>query len=136
MIGNIARSPKDRKIFAVSETEGKHAHTYYEVLEEYEFASLIKLNLKTGRTHQIRVHMSYINRPIFGDPTYGGRKIAWGNDFAKLKSRVNNLLEIMPRQALHAKTLGFIHPQTKELIRFDSELPDDMKELIEELKKS
>lgn len=134
VIGNIARSNKDRKVFTVSKTDGKHAHTFFEVIEEYEFASLIKLNLKTGRTHQIRVHMSHINHPIFGDPTYGGRKIMYGSDFAKLKSRVNNLLEIMTRQALHAKTLGFYHPMKKEILRFDSELPADMELLISKLK--
>src|SRR4030042_5298959 len=74
VIGNITRSNKDRKIFSVSNTEGKHAQTLYKVIEEYEFTSLVKLHLKTGRTHQIRVHMSYINHPVFGDPTYGGRK--------------------------------------------------------------
>jgi 23S rRNA pseudouridine1911/1915/1917 synthase len=134
VVGNIARSNKDRKVFTVSPNEGKHAHTFFEVLEEYEFASLIKLNLKTGRTHQIRVHMSHINHPIFGDPTYGGRKIIYGGDMAKIKSRVNNLLEIMQRQALHAKTLGFYHPHKKEIIRFDSELPEDMQSLIMKLK--
>ena len=135
VIGNIARSNKDRKVFTVHETDGKHAHTFYKVLEEYEFASLIKLRLKTGRTHQIRVHMQHINHPIFGDPIYGGRKIVYGSEQPKIKNRVENLLEIMQRQALHAKTLGFIHPHTKEKIFLDSELPDDMKELIKRLKK-
>ena len=134
IIGNIARSKSDRKKFAVSQTEGKTAHTIYEVLEEFEFASLVKLNLKTGRTHQIRVHLSSINHPVFGDPTYGGRKIVYGGNIAKLKSRVNNLLEIMPRQALHAKTLGFYHPDKKKFLRFNSELPEDFKMLIEELR--
>ncbi|MCF8432677.1 MAG: RluA family pseudouridine synthase, partial [Melioribacteraceae bacterium] len=94
IIGNIARSKKDRKVFTVSEEEGKHAHTFYEVIEEFEFASLIKLKLKTGRTHQIRVHLSHIKHPIFGDPTYNGRRINYGGDLAKMKNRVNNLLEI------------------------------------------
>lgn len=134
IIGNIARSKKDRKIFSVSDIDGKHAHTFYEVLEEYEFASLIKLNLKTGRTHQIRVHMNHVNHPLFGDPTYGGRRIVYGMELAKMKSRVNNLLEIMQRQALHAKTLGFYHPNKKEFMRFNSELPDDMQQLIAKLK--
>jgi len=135
IIGNITRSNKDRKLFTVSKTEGKYAHTFYEVIEEYEFASLVKLKLKTGRTHQIRVHMSHIKHPIFGDPSYGGRKIVYGSEFSKMKSRVENLLQIMKRQALHAKTLGFVHPHTKQKIFFDSELPDDIKNLIEELKK-
>lgn len=134
VIGNIARSNKDRKVFTVSRTDGKHAHTFYEVIEEYEFASLVKLKLKTGRTHQIRVHMNHIKHPIFGDPTYGGRKIVYGSEFSKMKSRVENLLQIITRQALHAKTLGFIHPNTKQKVFFDSELPADMKLLIEKLK--
>ncbi len=133
VIGNIARSKRDRKIFTVSETEGKHAHTFYEVIEEFEFASLLKLKLKTGRTHQIRVHMSHINHPVFGDPTYGGRVIVYGSNLPKMKSRVHNLLEIMPRQALHAKTLGFYHPIKKERIYIDSDLPEDMQTLIAKL---
>lgn len=133
VIGNIARSTKDRKVFAVSQTEGKYAHTFYEVIKEFEFASLIKLRLKTGRTHQIRVHMAHIKHPIFGDPTYGGRKIVYGSDLAKMKSRVENLLQIMQRQALHAKTLGFIHPHTKEKVSLDSGLPDDFQLLLEKL---
>lgn len=131
---NIVRSKKDRKVFTTSVDEGKTALTFYEVIEEFEFASLLKLNLKTGRTHQIRVHLSSIHHPIFGDPTYGGREIVYGSALPKMKSRVQNLLEIMPRQALHAKTIGFIHPHTKEFIRFDSQLPNDMKELIAKLK--
>jgi 23S rRNA pseudouridine1911/1915/1917 synthase len=130
----IARSKTDRKKFTTSKSDGKHAVTLYKVIEEYEFTSLLKLNLKTGRTHQLRVHLSGIGHPIFGDPTYGGREIIFGASLPKMKSRVQNLLEIMPRQALHAKTLGFIHPHSKELIRFDSKLPDDMKELIDRLK--
>jgi 23S rRNA pseudouridine1911/1915/1917 synthase len=135
IIANITRSNKDRKVFTVSETEGKHAHTFYEVLEEFEFASLVKLKLKTGRTHQIRVHLSHINRPIFGDPVYGGRRIAYGLELPKMKTRVDNLLDIMTRQALHAKTLGFIHPRTKEKLFFESELPEDFKLLLKKLKR-
>ncbi len=134
--GNIARSKKDRKKFAVSETEGKHAHTFYKVLEEFEFTSLIKLRLKTGRTHQIRVHLSSINHPVFGDPTYGGRRISYGTNIPKIKERVNKLLEIMPRQALHAKTLGFIHPVTKKEVLLDSELPEDFTLLLNNLRLS
>jgi len=132
---NIARSKTDRKKFTTVKEEGKTALTYYEVLEEFEFASLMKLNLKTGRTHQIRVHLSGTGHPIFGDPTYGGRNIVYGTSLPKMKSRVQNLLDIMPRQALDAKTLGFIHPHTEKFIRFDSELPADMKNLIEKLRK-
>jgi 23S rRNA pseudouridine1911/1915/1917 synthase len=134
IIGNIARSKKDRKIFTVSETEGKHAHTFYETLERFEFASLLRLHLKTGRTHQIRVHLAYKRHPIFGDPVYGGRRINYGGTSPKMKARVNNLLEIMQRQALHAKTLGFVHPQKKEFVFFDSELPKDMRTLLEKLR--
>ncbi|MDR3611179.1 MAG: RluA family pseudouridine synthase [Ignavibacteriaceae bacterium] len=130
----IARSKQDRKKFTTSISEGKHAVSMYQLIEEYEFASLLKLNLKTGRTHQLRVHLSSIGHPIFGDPAYGGREIIYGTSLPKMKSRIQNLLYIMPRQALHAKTLGFIHPHTKELVRFDSALPDDMKELIDRLK--
>ncbi|HKB87581.1 MAG TPA: RluA family pseudouridine synthase [Ignavibacteriaceae bacterium] len=131
---NIARSKSDRKKFAVSETEGKQALTFYEVIEEFEFTSLLKLKLKTGRTHQIRVHLSSINHPIFGDETYGGTKIVYGSALPKMKSRVENLLKIMPRQALHAKTLGFEHPHTKQFMLFNSELPEDMKDMLEKLK--
>lgn len=131
---NIARSKSDRKKYWVSESEGKTAVTYYSVLEEYEFASLVKLNLKTGRTHQIRVHMASAGHPVFGDVTYGGNKLLYGTNLPKIRSRVENLLEIMPRQALHAKTLGFWHPATNEYMRFDSPLPEDMVTLIGKLK--
>ncbi len=130
---NIIRSKSDRKKFSSSKTEGKTALTMYEVLKEFDFASLLKLNLKTGRTHQIRVHLASIGHPVFGDATYGGRKILAGTNLPKIKSRVENLLEIMRRQALHAKTLGFFHPEKKEFMRFDSEIPEDMQILIEKL---
>ncbi len=130
----IARSKSDRKKFTISESEGKKAITKYEVIEEYEFTTYLKLNLKTGRTHQIRVHLSGIGKPVFGDPTYGGRQIRYGSELPKIQSRVNNLLKNINRQALHAKTIGFIHPNTEKLVRFDSELPEDMKELLNQLK--
>ncbi len=130
----IARSKSDRKKFTISNKEGKDATTFYKIIEEFEFTSYLKINLKTGRTHQIRVHLSGIGKPIFGDPTYGGNKIHAGFESPKLKSRIQNLLEIMPRQALHAKTLGFIHPHTNEFVRFDSELPEDFRLLLEKLK--
>jgi len=130
---NIARSKSDRKKFTASKADGKTAVTFYEVLKEFDFTSLLKLNLKTGRTHQIRVHLTSIGHPIFGDPTYGGRNISFGSTLPKIKSRVENLLIIMPRQALHAKTLGFFHPRTNEFLRFNSDLPADFKQLLEKL---
>ena len=131
----IARSKKDRKKFTATESEGKHAVSMYTVLEEFAFTSLLSMRLQTGRTHQIRVHLSHLGKPIFGDATYGGTSIHAGEQTTKLRARVDNLLEIMPRQALHAKTLGFIHPATKEFMKFDSELPEDFRTLLFELRK-
>ncbi len=138
IIKNITRSKKDRKIFTITDNpnEGKHAVTHYKVIEEFDFASLLKLKLETGRTHQIRVHLNSINHPIFGDETYNGRKIHYGADLPKMKSRVDNLLSIMKRQALHAKTLGFTHPVTNEFMKFESDLPHDFNLLLEELRKT
>ncbi|HEY5124911.1 MAG TPA: RluA family pseudouridine synthase [Ignavibacteria bacterium] len=132
----LGRDKRDRKKVAVipdDEDYGKIAITTYEVLMEYEILSLVKMVLKTGRTHQIRVHLSSIGHPVFGDETYGGREPHSVNLTSKIKSQIKNLLEIMPRQALHAKVLGFIHPITKEKLYFESELPDDMKNVIEKL---
>ena len=129
----ITRSKRDRKKFTVSDVEGKSAITLYEVIEEFEFSTYLKLNLKTGRTHQIRVHLSSVGKPVFGDPEYGGRQMKYGIESTKMKARVNNLLKIMPRQALHAKTLGFIHPKTNKFVHFDSELPEDLQILISKL---
>ncbi len=129
----IGRSKSDRKKFAVVE-DGKVAITYYYVLEEFEYLTLVRLKLKTGRTHQIRVHLSHINLPVFGDPTYGGRKIHYSNVTTRIKQEVENLLDIMKRQALHAKTLGFIHPSTNEFVKFDSDLPTDMQLLLKKLR--
>lgn len=131
---NITRSKSDRKKFTTSKDEGKHAITFFEVLEQFDFAALVKLNLKTGRTHQIRVHLSAINHPVFGDETYGGRNLIYGSEKPKMKARIQNLLEIMPRQALHAKSLGFIHPHSRQKVFFDSDIPDDMKLLLSKLK--
>lgn len=131
---NITRNKSDRKKFTTSETEGKHALTQYEMLEEFEFTSLLSLKLKTGRTHQIRVHLASINHPIFGDETYGGRAIVYGSTLPKIKSRVDNLLEIMKRQALHAKTLGFFHPILKKEMLFDSNPPEDFLLLLNKLR--
>lgn len=133
----LGRDKKDRKKVTVLKEDdqtGKIAITNYEVLEEYEFLSLIKLNLKTGRTHQIRVHMSDKGHPVFGDETYGGRDPHSVNLTSNMKSQIKNLLEILPRQALHAKILGFIHPHTKEMLRFESPLPGDMASVISKIK--
>ncbi len=131
----LGRSKSDRKKFAVVEG-GKLAVTEYEVLEKFKFLSLLRLRLKTGRTHQIRVHLAYVGRPVFGDPVYGGRRIAWGGADRKKKLFVDELLKIMPRQALHEKTLGFIHPWRNEFMRFDSELPEDIAKLLDVLRSS
>ena len=113
---------------------GKIAITNYEVLEEYDFLSLLKLNLKTGRTHQIRVHLASLGHPVFGDETYGGREPHSVTLTSNIKARIKNLLEIMPRQALHARLLGFIHPVTNKEMLFESELPGDMKDLLLRIK--
>jgi len=131
--GNIARSQKNRQVFTVYEDEehGKHAITHYQVIEELGYVSLVECRLETGRTHQIRVHMNYIGHPVFNDDTYGGDQILWGTTFAKYRQFVQNCFNMIPRQALHAKTLGFTHPLTGEEMMFDSELPADMREVIE-----
>jgi len=128
----LGRNPKDRKKFAVVDG-GKNAITDYEVVKEYDFTSLVSLRLHTGRTHQIRVHLSSMGHPVFGDIDYGGTEPHGIQLSSNLKHRINNLLELMPRQALHAKVLGFTHPITNKPIRFESDLPDDMKKLIKKL---
>jgi 23S rRNA pseudouridine1911/1915/1917 synthase len=125
----LGRSKSDRKKVTVI-TGGKNAVTEYEVIEQFEYLALLKIHLRTGRTHQIRVHLAHIHHPVFGDGTYGGREIVVGGIEGKKKAEVKNLLEIMPRQALHAKKLGFVHPHTKKMIRFESELPEDMKAVL------
>ncbi|MGC8897727.1 MAG: RluA family pseudouridine synthase [Bacteroidota bacterium] len=132
----IGRSVRDRKKMAVI-PGGKSAVTEYTVLETFSAEvglTLLRLRLRTGRTHQIRVHLSHIGHPVFGDPAYGGRRIAWGSVDKKRKEQVQELLGIMKRQALHAKTLGFIHPATKQYLHFDSELPEDFRLLLERLR--
>ncbi len=129
----VGRSPSDRKKMDVV-PGGKYAYTTYAVLADYGFMSLVKLRLKTGRTHQIRVHMKHIRHPIFGDPTYGGRRIVYGNITPEYKSLIGILLSLCPRQALHAKTLGFRHPRSHDWVAFDSHLPRDMTLVLERLK--
>ena len=131
--GNVGRSIRDRKVMQVfpDESQGKHAVTHYKVLERFSYVSLIECRLETGRTHQIRVHLSYIGHPLFNDEEYGGDRILKGTTFTKYQQFVRNCFEILPRQALHAKTLSFDHPVTGEPLSFDSEIPDDMRQAIE-----
>ena len=131
VIGNIGRNPRDRMQMAVvPEDQGKHAVTHYQVLERLGYVTLVKCVLETGRTHQIRVHMKHIGHVLFNDERYGGHEILKGTHFSKYKQFVNNCFDICPRQALHAKTLGFVHPHTGEEMFFTSELPEDMTNLI------
>ena len=125
----ISRNPNDRKMMAVTET-GKLAITHYKVLERLSYVSLIECNLETGRTHQIRVHMKHIGHILFNDDVYGGDEILKGTQFNKYSQFVRNCFKICPRQALHAKTLGFVHPTTGEMMNFDSQLPDDFQALL------
>lgn len=131
--GHIGRSLRDRqKMDVFPEGDyGKHAVTHYRVLERLGYVSLVECRLETGRTHQIRAHMKHIGHPLFNDERYGGSEILRGTQFAKYKQFVKNCFEICPRQALHAKTLGFVHPETGEEQYFESSLPDDMSLLIE-----
>lgn len=131
--GNIGRSTRDRQVFTVypKGDQGKPAVTHYRVLERLGYVNLVECVLETGRTHQIRVHMKETGHPLFNDEIYGGDKILKGTTFTKYKQFVENCFAILPRQALHAKTLGFIHPETHQEMLFDSELPDDMKQVIE-----
>ena len=128
----LGRSKRDRKKVAVT-AEGKNAVTDYEVLKEFDFLSLVRLKLRTGRTHQIRVHLAHIGHPVFGDPTYAGRSNTWGGLEGKKALQAQNLLKLIDRQALHAKTIGFVHPSTKKAVKFDSELPADMQDVLDRL---
>ncbi len=130
--GNIGRSATDRQKFCVyqEEDKGKHAVTHYKVLERFGYVTLIECQLETGRTHQIRVHFSHIGHPLFADDTYGGDRIVKGTIYSKYKQFVENCFSLCNRQALHAKSLGFIHPHTKEKVFFESDLPQDMIQVI------
>ena len=131
--GNIARHVRDRMqmaVFADPEV-GKPAVTHYKVLERFGYVTLISCILETGRTHQIRVHLKHIGHTLFNDERYGGNLILKGTTFTKYKQFIDNCFKALPRQALHAKTLGFVHPTTGEMMRFDTELPQDMQDVIE-----
>jgi 23S rRNA pseudouridine1911/1915/1917 synthase len=131
--GHIGRSLKNRQVMEVfpGGEYGKPAITHYRVLERFGYVTLVECKLETGRTHQIRAHFRYIGHPMFNDETYGGDKILKGTTFTKYKQFVQNCFEICPRHALHAKTLGFMHPASGIPLFFDSDIPDDMKKLIE-----
>jgi 23S rRNA pseudouridine1911/1915/1917 synthase len=133
--GNIGRHPKNRlqnTVFLDDEADkGKPAVTHYKVLERLGYVTLVSCKLETGRTHQIRVHMKHIGHTLFNDERYGGEKILKGTTFTKYKQFVDNCFKVLPRQALHAKTLGFTHPKTGKLMRFESEIPEDMQRCIE-----
>ncbi|HHC78375.1 MAG TPA: RluA family pseudouridine synthase [Flavobacteriia bacterium] len=135
--GHIGRSFKNRlqmDVFADGEY-GKHAVTHYKVVERFSYVTLVACKLETGRTHQIRAHFKYIGHPLFNDERYGGERILKGTTFTKYKQFVENCFKVLPRQALHAKTLGFEHPVTKKWMQFDSELPEDMQLALEKWRK-
>ena len=135
--GYIGRDPSDRLCFKPVDDpqKGKWAVTHYKVLERFGYVTLVQCVLETGRTHQIRVHMSSIGHPLFGDERYGGTLIREGTVYSKYRQFIRNCFEICPRQALHAKTLGFVHPASGKTLRFDSEIPADMNSLIEKWRK-
>ncbi len=130
--GNIGRSLKNRlqmNVFPDGDF-GKHAVTHYKVIERFSYVTLVQCKLETGRTHQIRAHFKYIGHPLFNDERYGGDRILKGTTFTKYKQFVDNCFKVLPRQALHAKTLGFTHPVSKKYMTFNSELPEDMQQCI------
>jgi 23S rRNA pseudouridine1911/1915/1917 synthase len=131
--GNLARDPRNRLVMKVFEDEevGRHAVTHYRVLERFGYVTLVECTLETGRTHQIRIHMKYLGHPLFNDESYGGDAILKGTTFTKYKQFIENCFKLMNRQALHAKSLGFIHPATGEYMFFDSELPEDFAAVLD-----
>ena len=135
--GYIGRSLKDRKVQTIydDETKGKWAVTHYKTLEELRYVALLQCNLETGRTHQIRAHLKHIGHPLFNDAMYDGDRILRGNPVGQYKAFVANAFKLLPRQALHAKSLGFTHPRTKEWLQFDSDLPDDFQAALEKWQK-
>ncbi len=135
--GNIGRDPSDRlrfKVFPDGST-GKHAVTHFRVLERFGYVTVVECRLETGRTHQIRVHFNYIGHPLFNDDRYDGAEIRKGTIYAKYRQFIENCFKLLPRQALHAKSLGFEHPRTREWMQFDSELPTDMTALTDKWRK-
>ncbi|MDR1381096.1 MAG: RluA family pseudouridine synthase [Tannerella sp.] len=135
--GHIGRDPHDRMIMAVfpGGEQGKHAVTHYRVMEKFGYVSLVECRLETGRTHQIRAHMKHIGHPVFNDERYGGNTILKGLQSSAYKQFIHNCFDVCPRQALHAKTLGFVHPDTGEEMFFDSGMPSDMQQLTERWRK-
>jgi 23S rRNA pseudouridine1911/1915/1917 synthase len=135
--GYIGRSINDRRVMSIYDDpeKGKWSVTHYKVLERFNYVTLIECQLETGRTHQIRAHMKHIGHPLFSDAVYGGDKILKGTVFAKYKQFVDNCFEIMPRQALHAQTLGFVHPTLRKYIHFESALPTDFETVLEKWRK-
>jgi 23S rRNA pseudouridine1911/1915/1917 synthase len=130
--GHVGRHQRFRKIMDVypDGEHGKEAVTHYKVIERFRYVTLVECRLETGRTHQIRVHMQHIGHPLFNDTTYGGDKIIKGTIFTKYKQFVENCFELCPRHALHAQTLGFVHPRTRQKVLFTSEIPEDMEAVI------
>jgi 23S rRNA pseudouridine1911/1915/1917 synthase len=130
---NVGRSLKDRRVTTVfpNGDMGRRAVTHYRLLKDLRYVSLVECKLETGRTHQIRAHMKYLGHPLFNDAMYGGDEILKGTTFTKYKQFVENCFKVIPRQALHAKTLGFVHPATKKFLQFDSELPQDFVDVLE-----
>ena len=139
IIGSLARDPRDRMLFTVfpegENPAAKHAVTHYKVIERFAYVTLVECKLETGRTHQIRVHMKHIGHTLFNDERYGGNEPLKGTTSAKYKQFVKNCFDVCPRQALHAKTLGFVHPTSGDWMQFDSELPDDMINLLDKWRK-
>lgn len=135
--GHIGRSLKNRKVMDVFPDGefGKHAVTHYKVIERLGYVTLIECKLETGRTHQIRAHMKHIGHPLFGDMEYGGDKILKGTSFTKYKQFVDNCFKMLPRQALHARSLGFTHPVSGKWLSFESEMPEDMSSVLEKWRK-
>lgn len=134
--GNIGRSPRNRKIMTILDNAGKHAVTHFKTLERFDHLALVEIQLETGRTHQIRVHMQHNGYYVFGDQTYGGDSVRFGTNTGSRKAMFNNLFARLNRQALHAKTLGFVHPATDEFVQYDSKLPEDFQFVLNTLREN